>query len=57
MDPNEVITDFTLLEYPFMHEGITHGEFDEEKIYFAQHYDDYRKGNYTPLWKQRKKED
>ena len=44
MGKDDIITDFTLLEYPFIHEGITHREFEEEQIYFAKHYEDYKKG-------------
>ena len=39
---NEVITNFALLEYPFMHDGITHEEYDKERDYFIHHYEDYK---------------
>lgn len=52
MRKNDVITNFALLEYPFMHEGITHEEYDMERDYFIHHYEDYKKGTYIPLWKQ-----
>ena len=52
MGKDDIITNFTLLEYPFIHEGITHREFEEEQIYFAKHYEDYIKETYIPLWKQ-----
>ena len=53
MGKDDIITNFTLLEYPFIHEGITHREFEEEQIYFAKHYEDYKKETYIPLWKQK----
>ena len=49
MSEDDIITNFALLEYPFMLEGITHAEYDEERDYFIHHYEDYKKGNYKPL--------
>lgn len=40
-------------ESPYFYDGITMGELEEEVRYYADHYGDYKKGNYTPLWKQR----
>jgi len=40
-------------ESPYFYDGITMGELDEEIIYYADHYEDYKKGAYIPLWKQR----
>ncbi len=40
-------------EYPFVHDDLTWGEYEVEKKYFIEHYQDYRMGNYVPLWKQR----
>ena len=40
-------------ESPYFYDGITMGELEEEIRYYATHYDDYKKGNYIPLWKQR----
>ena len=54
MAKNDVITNFALLEYPFIHEGITHEEYEKERDYFIHHYEDYKKGTYVPLWKQEK---
>jgi len=42
-------------EYPFKREGMTPEEFDEEIKYLGKHYEDYKKGNYQPLWKQKEK--
>jgi len=53
LSKNDVITNFALLEYPFMHDGITHEEYEEERDYFIHHYEDYKKGSYVPLWKQK----
>jgi len=41
------------LESPYFYDGITMGELEEEIRYYASHYGDYKKGDYTPLWKQR----
>ena len=43
MSEDDIITNFALLEYPFMLEGITHAEYDEERDYFIHHYEDYKK--------------
>ena len=40
-------------ESPYFYDGITMGELDEEIRYYADHYEDYKKGTYIPLWKQR----
>lgn len=45
----------TLKEAPFWREGMTPEEYDEERKYFDEHYEDYTKGNYEPLWKQNNK--
>ena len=57
MDPNEVITNFAMLEYLFIHEGITYGEFEKEYDYFIHHHEEYKKGTYVPLWKQKQKKE
>ena len=43
-----------LWEYPFIYKKMPLEKYDEEKEYFFKHLDDYRSGNYIPLWKQRK---
>ena len=40
-------------EYPFVREGMTPEEFEEELKYLGEHYEDYKKGDYKPLWKQK----
>ena len=40
-------------EYPFVREGMTPEEFEEELKYFGEHYEDYKNGDYKPLWKQK----
>jgi len=40
-------------ESPYFYDGITLGELEEETVYYAEHYKDYKKGDYIPLWKQR----
>lgn len=44
-----------IAEYPFIHPDMTPDEFDEELKYLGEHYEDYKYGDYQPLWKQRKK--
>lgn len=56
MDPNEQIGNISMLEYPFVYPGITYGEYWKERDYFIHHYEDYKKGTYVPLWKQKKAE-
>lgn len=56
---NEVIDNWDpiLLEYPFVRQGMTAKEYEEEKRYLAKHYfTDYRNGTYKPLWQQREEE-
>ena len=44
----------TLKEAPYWRDGMTPEEYDKEREYFLNHLDDYfKKGNYTPLWKQK----
>jgi len=40
-------------ESPYFYDDITMGELDDEIRYYADHYEEYKKGAYTPLWKQR----
>ena len=44
---------FSMMEYPFFHEGMTVEEWRIEREYMADHMDDVKKGTYQPLWKQR----
>ena len=43
----------SLKEAPFWMEGMTPEEYDAEREYFDEHYEDYVKGKYKPLWKQK----
>ena len=38
-------------ESPYFYDGITMGELEEEVRHYANHFDEYKKGDYTPLWK------
>ena len=40
-------------DVPYWHDGMTPDEYDEERIYFAEHFIDWQYGRYKPLWKQR----
>ena len=46
----------TLREVPFWRDDMNPEEYDRERMYFVEHWDDYTKGKYTPLWKQKMKE-
>ena len=43
----------TLKEVPFWRDDMTPEEYEIEREYYCEHWDDYRKGNYKPLWKQK----
>lgn len=43
-----------LLDYPFIHDEMTWGEYWEEREYFNQHFTEHWMGTYKPLWKQKK---
>lgn len=45
---------FSMMEYPFYHDGMTMKEWKEERQYMADHMEDVKKGKYKPLWKQEK---
>lgn len=45
----------TLKEVPFWREGMQPDEYDKEREYLATHFDDFKKGKYIPLWKQKDK--
>ncbi len=51
MSDEQVLVGVEHLEYPFVKEGMTVGEFREELRYFSKHREEYKKGNYKPLWK------
>ena len=44
---------FQLREQPFWCEGMTPEEFDEERSYLIEHWNDLTKGIYLPLWVQK----
>ncbi|MBR5157566.1 MAG: hypothetical protein IKW59_07350 [Clostridia bacterium] len=44
----------TLKEVPFWRDDMQPEEYDIEREYFYKHWDDYTKGKYVPLWKQKK---
>lgn len=46
----------TLKEVPFWRDDMTPEEYEEERTYLGQHWDDYKQGVYTPLWQQRQVE-
>jgi len=43
----------TLREMPFWRDGMTPEEFDREREYYYDHYDDLKNGTYKPLWRQK----
>ncbi len=42
----------TLKETPFWRDGMTPEEYEIERNYFNEHFIDFKKGNYIPLWQQ-----
>jgi len=44
---------FSMMEYPFYHEGMSIEEWKTERQYMADHMNDVKSGIYKPLWKQR----
>ena len=43
----------TMKEVPFWRDDMSPEEYEQELMYFESHYDDYLKGMYKPLWKQK----
>ena len=43
----------TLKEAPFWRDDMTPEEYDVEREYLANNWDDFTKGKYKPLWKQK----
>jgi len=43
----------TLKEVPFWRDDMQPDEYDVEREYFYNHWEDYTHGRYTPLWKQK----
>ncbi len=51
MDANNWATP-SLKEVPFWRYDMTPEEYENERNYFIEHFEDYKRGKYTPLWKQ-----
>lgn len=43
----------TLQEVPFWRDDMTVDEYEDERTYYLEHYDDVKNGTYMPLWKQK----
>lgn len=41
-----------LLDYPFIHDEMTWGEYWKEREYYGQHFKEHWMGTYKPLWQQ-----
>lgn len=52
----EDMDSFSLNGYPFLYSGMTVEQFEEERTYFWQNWQDYKNDRYEPLWKQRGEE-
>lgn len=46
---------FQLKEAPFWKDGMTPEEYDEEREYLIEHWEEYTHGKYLPLWRQQNK--
>ncbi len=44
----------TLKEVPFWRDDMSVEEYEIERTYFHEHWDDWTKGKYVPLWKQKR---
>lgn len=44
----------TLKEVPFWRDDMSVEEYEKERTYMIEHWDDVKNGTYTPLWKQKK---
>ena len=44
----------TLREVPFYFDGITPEQYDKEREYWIKNWEQYKRGEYVPLWKQEK---
>lgn len=42
----------TLKQAPFWRDNMQPEEYDIEREYFYNHYEDYKNGKYVPLWRQ-----
>lgn len=41
-------------EAPYYYDGMTPEQYEEERVYLAEHIDEYTSGAYKPLYKQNK---
>lgn len=53
--PATTLDSILLNQYPFVHEGMSVGEYYEEKKYYGENYDKVLNGEYVPLWQQKNK--
>lgn len=44
----------TIKEVPFWRDDMTPEEYDTEREYFIKHWENFKSGEYLPLWKQNK---
>lgn len=52
-DAKEVLGPFVINQKPYVHEGMTVGEYYEEREYYRNNWDKVRNRTYVPLWKQK----
>lgn len=44
---------YIMKEFPFIRDGMTIAEYEEERDYWGMHLEEVKNGTYIPLWKQR----
>lgn len=44
----------TIKEVPFWRNDMSPEEYEVEREYFINHWEDFKQGKYVPLWKQNK---
>lgn len=52
-DATEILGPFVLNQKPYVHEGMTVGEYYKEKEYYRDNWNKVLDGTYVPLWKQK----
>ena len=55
-DVEEELGPFVINQKPYVHEGMTVGEYYEEREYYRNNWDKVLDGTYVPLWKQKEQE-
>lgn len=50
---HEALDPILLNQKPYVHQGMTVGEYYEEREYYRNNWDKVRDRTYVPLWKQR----